>query len=112
MGKAQQLVERVAVAFGKSLHPHQRTLAAKDREDRHQQHPLLGKADASPHPAVRQRLEKTEQIARGSRRSGGLGSQGEVAGSAYYPVSAAAGRGLLGQTSNRPWDLRVAGAYG
>ena len=36
---SQQLVERLPVAFGETLHSHQRTLAAQDREDRYQQHP-------------------------------------------------------------------------
>jgi hypothetical protein len=38
---AEQLVEHLAVAFGKTLHAQQRALAAQDREDRHQQHPPL-----------------------------------------------------------------------
>ena len=59
---AQQLVERLPVAFGKSLHSHQRTLAAQDRENRHQEHPPLGKANAAAHPAVRKGLEEADQI--------------------------------------------------
>jgi len=72
---SQQLVERLPVAFGESLHSHQRALAAQDREDRHQQHPPLREADAAAHPAIGQRLEEADQIACSSRRGGGLESQ-------------------------------------
>ena len=99
---AEEAVERLAMAFGESLHADQRALAAENRQDRHQQHPPLRKADAPAHPAVRQRLEKTDQIACRSRLGGGLGSQGAVAVTAQDTVSPAARRGLLGQTSNRP----------
>jgi hypothetical protein len=100
---AQQLVERLAVSFGKALHPHQRALAAQDREDRHQQHPPLGKTDAPAHAAIGQRLEKADQIAcSSSRRIGGLGGQGAGAVPAHDTVGGAAPPGLLGQTSNRP----------
>ena len=88
--------------FGKSLHPHQRTLAAEDRKDRYQQHPPLGKTDAAAHPAVRQRFEKTDQIACSSRRGGGLEGQGTGAIPAHDTVGAANQPALLGQTSNRP----------
>ena len=40
---------------------------------------LFNKAHASAHPAVRQRLEKTDQITCCSRRGGGLGGQGSRA---------------------------------
>ena len=39
--RAQQLVKCLAVAFGKTLHAHQRALASQDGQDRHQQHPPL-----------------------------------------------------------------------
>jgi hypothetical protein len=87
---------------GVTLLPHQRALAAENRQDGHQQHPPLGEADAPAHPAVRQRLEEADQIACCSR-GGGLGSQGSGAAPAQLTVGATAGRDLLGQTSNRPW---------
>ena len=96
---AQQFVERLPVAFGKSLHAHQRALAAQDREDRHQQHPPLRKANAAAHPAIRQRLEKTDQIACSSWRGGGLGGQGSGAVPAQNTVGAGPRPALLGQTS-------------
>ena len=91
------------VPLGESLHPHQRALAAQDREDRHHQHPPLREANASAHPAVRQRLEKTDQITCCSRRGGGLGGQGAGAVPVHSTESATTEPGLLGQTSNRPW---------
>ena len=59
---AQQLVERLAVAFGKTLHAHQRALIAENGEDRHQQHPPLRIANAPAHAAIGQRLEEADQI--------------------------------------------------
>ncbi len=38
---AEQLVEGLAVAFGKTLHAHQRALVAENGEDGHQEHPPL-----------------------------------------------------------------------
>jgi len=106
---AQQLVECLAVPLGESLHAHQRPLAAQNREDRHQQHPPLGETDAPAHPAVRQRLEKAEQIACGSRVGGGLGGQGAGAVPAHDTAGTTTEPGLLGQTSNRPWEGRGIG---
>ena len=96
---SSSLSERLPVAFGKSLHAHQRALAAQDREDRHQQHPPLRKANAAAHPAIRQRLEKTDQIACSSWRGGGLGGQGSGAVPAQNTVGAGPRPALLGQTS-------------
>jgi hypothetical protein len=73
---AQQLVERLAVTLGETLHAQQRALAAQDREDRHQQHPPLGKTDPTTHAAIGQRLEKADQIACSSRGFG-RGAKGE-----------------------------------
>ena len=64
---AEQLVEGLAMPFGESLHPHQRTLVAQDGQDRHQQHPPLREAHPATHAAVGQRLEKTDQISCSSR---------------------------------------------
>jgi hypothetical protein len=101
------LIECLAVPLGKTLHPHQRALAAQDREDGHQQHPPLREANAPAHPAIGQRLEKADQIACSSRRGGGLGGQGADAVPAQNTVVAATQPGLLGQTSNRPWVVRL-----
>ena len=84
-----QHVDYLRVAFGESLHANQRALAAEDRQDRHQQPPPLGKADVPAHPAVRQRLEKIDQIACISRRGGGLGGQGSGAVPAHNTVGVA-----------------------
>ena len=100
---AEQLVEGLAMPFGKTLHPDQGALTAQDREDRHQQHPPLRETDTTPHPAVWKRLEETDQIACCSRRGGGLGEQESGAVPAKASAGATAGPALLGQTSNRPW---------
>ena len=86
---------------GVTLHPHQRALAAENRQDGRQQHPPLGEADTPAHPAVRQCHAEADQIACGSRGGGGLGSQGSGAVPAQLTVGADAGRDLQGQTSNR-----------
>ncbi len=52
----EQLVQRLAMAFGKTLPTHQRALVAKDAKDRYKQHPPPRKADAATHPTVRQCL--------------------------------------------------------
>ena len=59
---AEQLVERLAVAFGKTLHPEQRTLIAEDGQDRHQQHPPQRIANPPTQTAIGERLEETDQI--------------------------------------------------
>ena len=59
---AKQLVQRLAVPLGKTLHAHQRALVAENGEDRHQQHPPLRKADPPAHAAIGQRLEEADQI--------------------------------------------------
>ena len=59
---AEQLVEGLAVAFGKTLHPEQRTLVAEDGQDRHQQHPPLRIANPPAQTAIGQRLEEADQI--------------------------------------------------
>ena len=100
---AQQLVKRLPVAFGKSLHSHQRTVAAQERKNRHQEHPPLGKANAATHPAVRKGLEEADQIACSDWGGGELGGQGAGAVPAQVTVGAAPKQGLLGKTSNRPW---------
>ena len=64
---AEQLVESVAVPFGETLYAQQRTQAAQDGEDRHQQHPPLREAHPTAHATVGQRLEKADQIGCGSR---------------------------------------------
>ena len=48
---AEQLVERLTMPFGKAPHPHQRTLIAHNREDRHQKQPPLRTADVPTRPA-------------------------------------------------------------
>jgi len=58
----EQLVESLAVAFGKTLHPEQRTLVAEDRQDRYQQHPPLRVANPPAQAAIGKRLEKADQI--------------------------------------------------
>ena len=55
---AEQLVEGHAVAFGKTLHPEQRTLVGKNGQDRHQQHPPLRVANPPAQTAIRKHLEK------------------------------------------------------
>ena len=82
------------MTFGKTLHPHKRTLAAQDREDGHEQHPPLGKEDTPAHPAVRQRLEEADQIACSDRRTDVLGNQWTGAVPAQGTLSAAAQQGL------------------
>ena len=59
---AEQLVEGLAVAFGKTLHPEQRTLVAEDGQDRHQQHPPLRVANPPAQTAIGKRLEEADQI--------------------------------------------------
>lgn len=59
---AKQVVERLAVPFGEPLRAQQRTLAAQDGQDRHQQHPPLREAHPVAHAAVGQRLEEADQI--------------------------------------------------
>jgi hypothetical protein len=49
---AQQLVEDLAVTSGKPLDANQQSLIAQNRQDRHQQHPPLRKADSAAHAAV------------------------------------------------------------
>ena len=100
--RAQQLVERHAVALGKTLHAEQRTLAAQDRKDRHQQHPPLRESDSAAHAAIGQCLEETDQISCGSgvlerrgQRRGAVPGHQTGAGRAAPP--------LLGHTSNGPW---------
>jgi hypothetical protein len=90
------------VALSETLDSHQRTLATRDREDRHQQHPPLGKADPAANPAIGQRLEKADQIACGSRGGCELSGQESEAVPALSTVGAAPTPELLGQTSNRP----------
>ena len=63
----QQLVEGLPVPLCETFHPHQGALAAENRQDRHEQHPPLGKPDAAPHAAIRQGLEEADQIGGGSR---------------------------------------------
>jgi len=95
---AQQRVEDLTVTSSKPLDANQRTLVAQNRQDRHQQHPPLRKADAAAHAAIRQRLEKTDQVA----SSGGFcreGRQGCSAVPANVTVAAASDPGLPGQTS-------------
>jgi hypothetical protein len=53
---AEQLVEGLAVAFGKTLHPEQRTLVAENGQDRHQQHPPLRVANPPAQAAIGKRL--------------------------------------------------------
>ena len=87
---------------GGSLHAHKRALAAEDRQDRHQQHPPLEKADGTAHPAIRQCLEEADKNACSSRCGGELGGQGADAVPAHNTVGKTPRPGLLGQTSIRP----------
>jgi len=91
------------VSSGKPLDADQRTLVAQNRQDGHQKHPPLREADATAHAAIRQRLEKADQIASGGgfRRKGW---QGCSAVPAHDTEAAASDPGLLGQTSDRPWE--------
>lgn len=50
-------------------------VAAEDGEDRHQQHPPLGKANPAAHAAIRKRLEEADQIGFNGWAVG-LGGQG------------------------------------
>jgi len=50
----------------------------QDLEDRHQQHPPLGEAEATTHPGVQERLEKTDQGACSCRRDGGWEAKGQI----------------------------------
>jgi len=59
---AEQLVEGLAVAFGKTLHPKQRTLVAENGQDRHQRHPPLRVANPPAQTAIGKRLEEAGQI--------------------------------------------------
>ena len=100
---AEELIERLAVAFGEPLHPEQGALAAQDRENRHQQHPPLRKAHPAAHAAVRQRFEEADQVSGCSRAlerrrwqgSGAVRLQG-------IPVRDWR-EARLGRTFNRPW---------
>ena len=56
----EQLVEGLAVALGKTLHPEQRTLVAEDGQDRHQQHPPLRIANPPTQTAIGKRLEEAD----------------------------------------------------
>jgi hypothetical protein len=56
----EQLVEGLAVPFGDTLHAQQRTLAAEDGRDCHQQHPPLREAEPTAHAAVGQRFEEAD----------------------------------------------------
>ena len=59
---AEQLVEGLAVALCKTLHPEQRTLVAENGQDRHQQHPPLRVANPLTQTAIGKRLEEADQI--------------------------------------------------
>jgi hypothetical protein len=98
---AEQLVQGLAVAFGKTLHPEQGTLVAENGEDRHQQHPPLRVANPPAQTAIRKRLEEADQI----RCSGWvLERRGQEirARPAHQTGADCRTPELLGQTSNRP----------
>ncbi len=64
---AMALLLRRSLRLGDPLHAHQRALVADGHgEDRHQEQPPLRKADAAPHAAVGQGLEKADQMRCGS----------------------------------------------
>ncbi len=69
--RAQQLVEHLAMTAGKPLDADQGAFVAEDGQDGDQQHPPLRKSDAAAHAAIRQRLEKADQIPSG----GGFGRE-------------------------------------
>ena len=99
---AEQLVEGLAVAFGKTLHPEQRTLVAENGQDRHQQHPPLRVANPPAQTAVRQCLEEADQIACSSRV---LERRGQRTGAspAHQTGACGAAPAPLGQTTIGPW---------
>ncbi len=59
---AEKLVEGLALALGKTLHPGQRTLIAEDGQDRHQQHPPLRVANPPAQTGIEKRLEEADRI--------------------------------------------------
>ena len=59
---AEQLVEGLPVAFGKTLHPEQRSLVAENGQDRHQQHSPLRVANPPAQTAIRKHHEEADQI--------------------------------------------------
>ncbi len=59
---AEQLVEGLAVALGKTLHPEQLTLIAEDGQDRHKQHPPLRVANPPAQTTNGKRLKEADQI--------------------------------------------------
>ncbi len=102
---AEQLVESLAMPLGETLHAQQRTLAAQDGQDRHQQHPPLREAHPAAHAAVRQRLEEADQV-RGRSRALGLSlGQGSGAELPHENPGTDRDEDLGGQTFNRPWGF-------
>jgi len=59
---AEQLVEGLAVACGKTLHPEQRTLITENGQDRHEQHPPLRVTNPTAVTTIRKRHEEADQI--------------------------------------------------
>jgi hypothetical protein len=100
---AEQFVESLAVPLGETLHAQRRALAAQAGLDRHQQHPPLGEAHPTAHAAVEQRFEEADQIGCGTGVLEGRG-QGCETRSRQKTVATASTPGLLGQTSNGPWQ--------
>jgi hypothetical protein len=59
---AQRLAQRAVVADGKALQIPQALATAKDPQHRHQQQVPGWNADPAPHPRIRNRLEKADQV--------------------------------------------------
>lgn len=98
---AEQLIEALVVPPGGAFHPHQRSLAAQDREELRQKPAPRQEADAPTHPASRRRLEDKEEITGPSWCGEELGIQGERADATNAIAAATAGEDLPGQMSDR-----------
>lgn len=101
--KAQRLGEDAVVPAGKALQIPQALATAQDAQHRHQQEVPSRKANATPHPLVRDGLEIADQIEMGGG-SGAFGHREET----IPPTSSSPWHsrpGTLGQTFNQPCRL-------
>jgi len=75
---AEQLIEALVVPPGGAFHPHQRSLAAQDREELRQKPVPRQEADAPTHPASRRRLENKKRSLATAGVVKSSGSKGNV----------------------------------
>ena len=75
---AQRLCEHAVVADGKTLQIPQALATAQDPQHRHQQQIPGRNADPTPHPGVRNRLEKADLVEIGGGKSGFEHGQGAI----------------------------------